>query len=284
MKQINQKVRREIGSTMHFDNRGDLVVKGTPGIGDAMYALNLAYSRSFIFQNKILLTFCWYHNRRFNFHMEDPETIIEKIHYLHHFYKKDFCDVKIKHVFNCDDTQLWVDRHQGLHRRMLKKNSYSFKYNDWTFADWCRKKVIPKKIVMWNQTGNANLPRPYKRPFGREEWTLAKDLMDMQGYDVVEIDYRTPIREAFWHINTCECTVSYEGMWHYVAKNFQKPMIVLTKDIITKHHTPNAMIYQVPKRLEHKIEYFYRFDKKVQRAKDYNKVEVDKFKAIYNEG
>jgi hypothetical protein len=44
------------------------------------------------------------------------------------------------------------------------------------------------------------------------------------------------------------------------------------------------MIYKVPKRLEHKIEYFYRFDKKVQRAKDYNKVEVNKIKALYHEG
>ena len=61
-------------------------------------------------------------------------------------------------------------------------------------------------------------------------------------------------------------------------------MIVLTKDVITLHHTPNAMIYKVPKRLEHKIEYFYRFDKKVQRAKDYNKVEVNKIKALYHEG
>ena len=283
MKQINQKVRREIGSSMHFKNSGDLIIKGTPGIGDAMYALNLAYSRSFMYQHKITLMFKWYHDRRFNFHMEDPETIIEKIHYLQHFYSKDFTDVKVEHIFNCDDTKLWVDRHQGLHRKMLKNNSHKFKYNDWHFADWCRKEVIPKKIVMWNQTGNANLPRGYKRPFDREDWNHAQDLMDMQGWDVTEIDYRTPVREAFWHINTCEATISYEGMWHYIAKNFQKPMIVLTKDLITNHHTPNALIYKVPKVKEHSIRYFYKFDRKVHRAKDFNKVEVDKFKALYIE-
>jgi hypothetical protein len=61
-------------------------------------------------------------------------------------------------------------------------------------------------------------------------------------------------------------------------------MIVLTKDIITKHHTPNAMIYQVPKVKEHQIEYFHRFDKKIQRAKDYNLVEINKRKALYHEG
>ena len=58
MKQINQKVRREIGSSMNFNNNTPyLVIKGTPGIGDAMYALNLAHNRSFIFQTKVNLLF-----------------------------------------------------------------------------------------------------------------------------------------------------------------------------------------------------------------------------------
>jgi len=285
MKKINHKIRKEVGASMDFNNNNSyLVIKGTPGIGDAMYAMNLAYCRSFVYQIKVFLIFRWFHDRRFNFHMEDPETIIEKIHYLKHFYETKFTNVTIQHEFNCTDFELWHNRFRNYHRKMPKQNSIKMKYNDWRFADWCRKEVIPKKIVMWNQTGNANLPRPYKRPFGREEWTLAKDLMDMQGWDVVEIDYRTPIREVFWHINTCEATVSYEGMWHYVAKNFQKPMIVLTKDNITKHHTPNALIYQVPKVKEHSIKYFYQFDRKVRRAKDFNKVEVNKFKAIYHEG
>ncbi len=129
---------------------------------------------------------------------------------------------------------LCAKRHIGFERKMRYGNIHTIRHNDWWFADWCRKEVIPKKIVLWNQTGNANLPRGYKRPFDREDWNMAKELMDMQGWDVTEIDYRTPIREAFWHINTCECTVSYEGMWHYVAKKFKKHMIVSTKDIITK--------------------------------------------------
>jgi len=283
MRQINNEARRVVGTSMNFDNKTNLIVKGTPGTGDAMYALNIAYNRSFVYQQKIILTFKWFHSRGFNFHMEDPETIIEKIHYLQHFYDKEFTNVKIEHEFNCDDMLLWAKRHIGFERKMRYGNIHTIRHNDWWFADWCRKEVIPKKIVLWNQTGNANLPRGYKRPFDREDWNIAKELMDMQGWDVTEIDYRTPIREAFWHINTCECTVSYEGMWHYVAKNFQKPMIVLTKDIITRHHTPNAMIYQVPKVKEHHTEYFHRFDKKIQRAKDYNLVEINKRKALYIE-
>ena len=79
MRQINTEARREVGISMNFDNNTNLVVKGTPGTGDAMYALNLAYNRSFVYQQKVILTFKWFHGRGFNFHMEDPETIIEKI-------------------------------------------------------------------------------------------------------------------------------------------------------------------------------------------------------------
>lgn len=48
-------------------------------------------------------------------------------------------------------------------------------------------------------------------------------------------------------------------------------MIVLTQDNITKLHTPNALIYQVPKRLQHGFTYFHNFDRRVQRAKEIHK-------------
>jgi hypothetical protein len=61
------------------------------------------------------------------------------------------------------------------------------------------------------------------------------------GYDVVELCYRTPIREATYHINTCDFIICYDGMWHYIAKNFMKPMIVSSQDMITTYHTRHAL-------------------------------------------
>ena len=103
--------------------------------------------------------------------------------------------------------------------------------------------TIPKKIVLWRQTFNAAAPRSFKRAFDNDGWNyIVKSLQD-QGYNVVEIDYRTPIREVMYHISNCEATVGYEGMWHMVAKNFWKPMIIFTKDNISRLHTPNAYIF-----------------------------------------
>ena len=50
-----------------------------------------------------------------------------------------------------------------------------------------------------------------------------------------------------YHIATCKATVSYEGMWHYIAKNYHKPMIVMSADVITQLHTPNALSFSKQK-------------------------------------
>ena len=73
------------------------------------------------------------------------------------------------------------------------------------------------------------------------EWQRLIDRLQDFGYNITEIDYRTPIHEALYHIRTCECCLSYEGMWHYMAKNLFKPHIVLSNSAITRWHTPAAV-------------------------------------------
>ena len=62
-----------------------------------------------------------------------------------------------------------------------------------------------------------------------------------QGFNVVELTYRTPVSEAFYEISTCRLVLCYDGMWHYIARNFSIPMIVISKDGVTKYHTPHAI-------------------------------------------
>jgi hypothetical protein len=35
--------------------------------------------------------------------------------------------------------------------------------------------------------------------------------------------------------------VCYDGIWHYVAKNFARPLAVISGEGVTKYHTPNAL-------------------------------------------
>ena len=72
--------------------------RGTPGVGDFMWALNSAHNYCYQYNKKVTLEFHWEHEEDHLHHFEDPETIIERLEYMHNFYhRKD--DVTVKHVY-----------------------------------------------------------------------------------------------------------------------------------------------------------------------------------------
>ena len=71
--------------------------------------------------------------------------------------------------------------------------------------------------------------------------SVAKQMLRGQGLNVVELTYRTPVREAMYEISTCRQVICYDGMWHYIAKNFARPMAVVSNEGVTKYHTPHAI-------------------------------------------
>ena len=220
------------------DSKHPLIkAKGTIGLGDCMAALNIAHFRSFIWQKKVILENHWYHDEDYQYHFEDPETIVEKFDYFAKFYEP--ANVEIKHVFNSPNKGLYKQRYQH-HRGIIKDQDY----RAWSFRkEMVLKEPIKNKIVMWRQTFNADIPKNYKRIFDNDGWNTVAQSLRNQGYTIAEIDYRTPISEVMYHISTCEATVGYEGMFHYVAKNFWKPMIIFTRDNISKLHTPHALLF-----------------------------------------
>ena len=210
--------------------------KGTPGMGDAMYGLNIAFMRAFINQKPTTINFHWYHSEDFLYNFEDPETIIERVNFIHSRYMWPEM-VNIEHTFNSNDINLYVKRYRNVIR-----------YKDmniarcWTFDPQYYLDTISNKIVIWRPSFNSDAPRWFKLPINDEEWLRIIEKLRNLDYQVVEIDYRTPIKEAFYHISSAEFCLSYEGMWHYIAKNFFIPHMVLSDDPITKWHTPYAIM------------------------------------------
>lgn len=257
-----------------------IVVAGTIGCGDFMNYLNVAYLKSYLLQTPVTIDFHWSHSKDYNFHFEDPETIIEKIDYFNSFYLKEKSEVIINHKFDSKNIYAFSQRF------IPTKNNFRFHYKKKVFHqnDWVFRHVqdpIDKKIVIWNSVNNASNPRMFKRSFDRYGWNAVIEKIQSQGYKVTEIDYRTPIREVLYHISTCEATVSYEGMWHYVAKNLNKPMIVLTKDNVTKYHTPDALTYIVGMKKDHNVTYFDDFEKKIKSAKKLAENKKERMELLY---
>ena len=220
------------------DNYGvdEIRWKTTAGIGDSMYGLNIAFMRAFVNQKPTNFEINFFNDKNYCHHFEDPETVYERFEYVRKRYMWPDM-VKVKPVFNSKDTFLYKKFYRGVTRR-----SHSELYRFWSFEPTIGTDAIPYKIVLWRPTFNAfQQLSGFKLPMLDHEWQRLIDRLKDFGYNVTELTYRTPISEALYHIRTSECCISYEGMWHYVAKNFFKPHIVFSSSNITKWHTPNAV-------------------------------------------
>ena len=66
-----------------------------------------------------------------------------------------------------------------------------------------------------------------KRPLSYDEWSIFIDYLKENYQEVVEIEYRTPISEVMYHLQTCEVVLGYMGMWSEHASLLNTPMIHL---------------------------------------------------------
>ena len=138
--------------------------KGTPGMGDAMYGLNIAHMRAFIIQKPVTINMHWYHPKDFYYHFEDPETIIERVEYIHSKYMWSDM-VHVEHTFNSNDLELYARRYRNVCR---KHKDPIARY--WIFDPKYFTTPTPKKILIWRPSFNADTPRYFKLPLNDSEW------------------------------------------------------------------------------------------------------------------
>lgn len=207
----------------------------TPGMGDAMMALNCAHRWSFMAREHLVLNLHWFHGKDHRHHPEDAETIVERVDYIKNLYMKS--DVEINHVFNSNRLDLTdtYTRFDWFNPRVHRDT------NSWMFDPSVLLPTNKNKIVIWRSLFNAETPRYWKRTVKNKDWDLIINNYKEIGYEVIELCYKTPIREATYHINTCNFIVCYDGMWHYIARNFMKPMLISSHDEITRYHTRQAL-------------------------------------------
>ena len=127
------------------------------------------------------------------------------------------------------------------------------------------------KIVIYRSKFNAEPPRSWKRFTNNKPIDILKKLE----YNIIEIDYRTPIREVMYHISTAEMVIGYDGMWHHVVQLFFKPFLILSNDNITKFFTPGAYMVSNGKESNYinfiKKLHYDKIDLLYEKAKSYEK-------------
>lgn len=247
--------------------------KGTIGVGDSMMGLNTCHMISHLLQTPVHMDVHWYHDKNYLFHCEDPETIVERFEFIQTCYKNSE-NVIVNHIFNSKDDDLHEQRFRGFQRIDKKRGAVFSGLNSWIFREDLFVPPKENKVVIWKPFKNATPARLWKRSFREKDWRKVENhyLRQKHGYDVVELSYRTPIREAFYHISTCKFVVCYDGMWHYITRNFMKPAVVFGNNGVIKNHNPNAVLFETPTNYEQLFRNKRRLERKLERtAGDYAK-------------
>jgi hypothetical protein len=231
-----------------YDNEVDW--KGTPGVGDIMFGLNAVHMMVHLIRKRrplaqMTMNVYWEHSEDYLHHFEDPETIIERAEYLHSFYH-DKDAVKMNHIFNSEDLEIRKLRHRGFQR----KSGPTVVLNgilSWVFRKELLTNPVENKVVFWRPLFNKDPAPLWKRSFTEKHWEKILNILESKGYNLVELTYRTPVREAMYHIQTCRFCIFYDGMWHYIARNLCKPSIALGDNKMINIHNPQSVLFHTPK-------------------------------------
>lgn len=164
---------------------------------------------------------------------DDPETVIERVNIFNSVFDEN-SSVKISIKANSNFPYRFInmlDEWDFRHGLYNLKNQYT---------------SIPNKVVHWNSCSNTYFPGHEKDPF-YYQWKSIVYRLKQKGYDVVEITYRTPFKEALYHIKTCEFGIGYDGMVHQLFKCYDIPLIVLaTRKTLNEILVPHAYIISDP--------------------------------------
>jgi len=227
----------------------DILVRGTPGAGDFMFSMSTAFYVANLLDIKIHLIFHWDHDILYEYHFEDPESIFEKIEYVHSMCYKPHL-VTYEHRFD-HDLDFGLQLFSNLHRRNWKEDDLivpkglnSWKFND----DLMGIPTVDNKVTVWRPKFNAEPAASWKRSYSDEDWELAIESLKGQGWSVVDLCYRTPIRDVLYHMQTARFTMGYDGMWHYFARMLYKPTACVGDSKIVNVHDPQAYPLMSPKK------------------------------------
>ena len=142
-------------------------------VGDFMHALNVCHRYCYDYNlGQVNLEMHWEHDEDYIYHPKDPETIVERMTWIHEKYKEPE-RVLVTHVFNSMEFH-YDDVDQKVKRRFEFDND---RYdptgappNDWVFAE--REWIKPeKRIVIWTPSYNKEQPRRWKRWLTEDDWS-----------------------------------------------------------------------------------------------------------------
>ena len=183
-------------------------------------------------------------------HYEDVESWIEKHDYLTR--KLNIAgDINISHyvtkqksnleIYKADEiiklNGVYIRKTYKLPNKPIFKTNLQTQKNKVCFWRYDKNKLVyhrdPNYIEVWYK----------ENTYTADEWCKIYDFLN-ENYNVVELEYRTPIREVFYHLSTCEFVVGYGGMYHVLSDYLDNPMISILNPSRLWSKTKHTLEYE----------------------------------------
>lgn len=195
----------------------DIQWRSDEGYGDFITGVGYAHSSTIKYQRPVAITFHWPNPKNTLLSSIDKEPINYRFDVILEYFKP-VEGLTIKHEYNSSPNYRFInelEEFNPLHGLWYPKNKLS---------------VESGLVVFWSSKHNLKFPGYPKDPLYDHWDNIVLDLTRL-GYQVVEVTYRTPIREAMELMCRCEFGIGYEGMIHQLFKFLWKPIIIASKRV-----------------------------------------------------
>lgn len=200
----------------------DIQWKGKVGYGDIVSPICYAHNLSYKLGTRVDLTFRWDGDSQYKVDARDPETLWERASFLSSRCEKDRTNVNVIHRFN---SPLSIN-HTNYDWDVVGKDMF---HNYWVPAE--SKKREPELIVINSTEGNIQSLKDYGKEWkdpAANDWLFIKVALKEKGYDVVVVDYRTPINVLWDLLQRAAGFVGYHGTAAWVARLCHTPSVLFS--------------------------------------------------------
>jgi hypothetical protein len=204
------------------------------GYGDFVTGLGYAHTTSIKYQTPVHIKFFWEHSEDYLFSPDDPETIVDRCHYIQKVMRSNPM-VEVSHVYN-----------KRLEYRFLNQfDEFNPLHGLW-YSDLPQS--TSRNVVLWSSRFNKSYPGKSKDP-AIHHWDRIIKKIENHGYTVTEVTYRTSVKEVVSLVQYCAFGIGYDGLIHQIYKFMWKPVIVLCERIgLNKLLIPQASLVADPEK------------------------------------
>jgi hypothetical protein len=215
-----------------------LLWKGKIGYGDVVSPICYAHNIAHKMQEPVELTFFWAHDAYTKIEKRDPETLWERANYIARACVRPSHEVTIIHKFSTP-----VDfNHVGYDWDVVGTDKY---HNYWKPKQ--KNNPATNTIVVNSTTNNTVSLQSYGKSWkdpAAQHWPAIVRQIE-QSFNVVTVDYTTPIATLFELLQTASGFVGYHGTAAWIARLVHTPSVLFADGgSLTSNAFPYARIHR----------------------------------------